>query len=269
MTARATTSSVAQLHAFLFHIWYKDSSSGRFKLPLRENVPLGKSLGPSERCAHRGHDLRCFRRVHLENPQSQPGIHSIEVAVLAERGVEFDSQKWTTDKVINLQISESAITGEHIPVIKQVGDAIVSGTVNGLGASDMVVTRAGKAFADHVAVPTITSFAGVTFFGWILLSNDRRTVSLHVPSPWNGRGVSPATASVVIVVCPCALGISAPVAIIPGGAKNGILIKGGRALEASRKDAHGDGGKAYCYERYVGADERARRGAELQCDEDG
>jgi hypothetical protein len=78
------------------------------------------------RVANRGHDLRCLRRGELSHTfpllflldstaplsksiegmlRSQPGIHSVKVALLAERGVvEFDPQQWNSDKVINVRI---------------------------------------------------------------------------------------------------------------------------------------------------------------------
>ncbi|KAI9453718.1 heavy metal translocatin [Lactarius psammicola] len=160
-------------------------------------------------------------------------------------------------------IDESAITGEPIPILKQVGDAVIGGTVNGTGAFDMVVTRAGKdtalaqivklvedaqtskasiqAFADRIAgyfVPGVISLAAVTFLGWILLSN--LLTDAQLPDMFRHHGKVAVCLqlciSVVVVACPCALGLSTPTAIMVGtgvGAKNGILIKGGRALEAS------------------------------------
>lgn len=163
-------------------------------------------------------------------------------------------------------IDESAITGEPVPVLKQVGDHVIGGTVNGLGAFDMVVTRAGKdtalaqivkhvedaqtskapiqAFADRIAgyfVPTVISLATITFLGWMFLSSVLTDTQL--PEMFHHHGTSKLAVclqlciSVIVVACPCALGLSTPTAIMVGtgiGAKNGILIKGGRALEASR-----------------------------------
>ncbi|TDL23943.1 copper P-type ATPase CtaA [Rickenella mellea] len=163
-------------------------------------------------------------------------------------------------------VDESMVTGEPVPVLKQVGDAVIGGTVNGLGTFDMTVTRAGKdtalaqivklvedaqtskapiqAFADKVAgyfVPAVISLAALTFIAWMILANALPENTL--PDIFHHHGASKLSVclklciSVVVVACPCALGLSTPTAIMVGtgmGAKNGILIKGGRALEASK-----------------------------------
>lgn len=163
-------------------------------------------------------------------------------------------------------VDESAVTGEPLPILKQSGDSVIGGTVNGLGTFDMVVTRAGKdtalaqivklvedaqtskapiqAFADKVAgyfVPAVISLAVITFTAWMAISHVVGEESL--PEMFRHHGASKLAVclqlciSVVVVACPCALGLSTPTAIMVGtgiGAQNGILIKGGRALEASR-----------------------------------
>ncbi|KAG1860723.1 E1-E2 ATPase-domain-containing protein [Suillus subalutaceus] len=163
-------------------------------------------------------------------------------------------------------VDESAVTGEPVPALKQPGDSVIGGTVNGLGTFDMLVTRAGKdtalaqivklveeaqtskapiqAFADRVAgffVPAVITLAVLTFATWMVISHVISEDKL--PAMFHSHGASRLAVclqmciSVVVVACPCALGLSTPTAIMVGtgvGAKNQIFIKGGRALEASR-----------------------------------
>ncbi|ORX39136.1 E1-E2 ATPase-domain-containing protein [Kockovaella imperatae] len=163
-------------------------------------------------------------------------------------------------------VDESMVTGESIPVAKIVDSQVIGGTVNGLGTVTFRVTRAGKdtalsqivklvedaqtskapvqQFADRVAgifVPIVLSLALLTLIAWLAISEMDSTSSL--PSIFSSPGVSKfgvclkLCISVVVVACPCALGLSTPTAVMVGtgvGAQNGILIKGGKALEACR-----------------------------------
>lgn len=162
-------------------------------------------------------------------------------------------------------VDESMITGEAIPVDKVTGSNVIGGTVNGSGTFDMLVTRAGKdtalsqivhlveeaqtskapiqAFADTVAgyfVPIVISLGLVTFFGWMIISYSFS----NLPAIFDEKGASKFMVclklciSVVVVACPCALGLSTPTAVMVGtgvGAQNGILIKGAGPLEASHR----------------------------------
>lgn len=143
-------------------------------------------------------------------------------------------------------VNEAAITGESIPADKAPGDTVTAATVNQSGylkcratrvgedttlsqiirmVSDAAATKAPIAkIADKVSgvfVPTVISIAAITTAVWLLL----------------GRGVGFALArgiSVLVISCPCALGLATPVAIIVGsglGAKNGILFKTAASLE--------------------------------------
>ncbi|GAA5957613.1 hypothetical protein JCM3765_001455 [Sporobolomyces pararoseus] len=162
-------------------------------------------------------------------------------------------------------VDESMVTGEVVPVTKTIDSGVIGGTVNGEGTFDMKVTRAGKdtalaqivnlveeaqtskapiqAFADTVAgyfVPTVISLGLVTFVAWMAIAHG----SDHLPHVFHEAGASKFMVclrlciSVIVVACPCALGLSTPTAVMVGtgvGAQNGILIKGAGPLEASHK----------------------------------
>ena len=145
-------------------------------------------------------------------------------------------------------VNESALTGESIPVDKAPGDGVSAATVNQSGflkcratrvgedttlsqiiqmVSDAAATKAPIAkIADRVSgvfVPAVISIAVVTTLVWLLLG---RTVGFAL-----ARGIS-----VLVISCPCALGLATPVAIMVGngmGARNGILFKTAASLEAA------------------------------------
>ena len=147
-------------------------------------------------------------------------------------------------------VDESALTGESIPVDKEMGSAVSAGTINQSGfirceatkvgedttlsqiirmVSDAAATKAPIAkIADKVSgifVPTVMAIALVTFLVWLLIGQ-----------PFGyalARGIA-----VLVISCPCALGLATPVAIMVGngvGAKNGILFKTAIALEKTGK----------------------------------
>ena len=162
-------------------------------------------------------------------------------------------------------VDEGMVTGEVLPVNKRIGDAVIGGTVNGLGTFDMRVSRAGKdtalsqivklvedaqtskapiqAFADTVAgyfVPAVISLSIITFVGWMIIAH----TTSNLPHIFHEKGANnfmvclKLCISVIVVACPCALGLSTPTAVMVGtgvGAQNGILIKGAGPLEASHK----------------------------------
>ena len=145
-------------------------------------------------------------------------------------------------------VNESALTGESIPVDKAVGDKVSAATTNQSGflrceatrvgedttlsqiirmVSDAAATKAPIAkIADTVSgffVPAVITIAGITTIVWLLLGRELGYAL--------ARGIS-----VLVISCPCALGLATPVAIMVGnglGAKNGILFKTAASLEAA------------------------------------
>ncbi len=148
-------------------------------------------------------------------------------------------------------IDESMVTGESIPVEKKAGDNVVGGTINKTGSFDFTVTKVGSEtvlaqiirlveeaqgskapiqdFADKISakfVPIVLVLAALTFIVWYFFLGASLAFSLM------------AFTSVIVIACPCALGLATPTAIMVGtgkGAENGILVKGGEPLETACK----------------------------------
>ncbi|MDY7004213.1 MAG: heavy metal translocating P-type ATPase [Cyanobacteriota bacterium] len=147
-------------------------------------------------------------------------------------------------------IDESMVTGEPIPVKKQTGDEIIGATINKTGSFKFQATKVGKdtvlaqivklvqdaqgskapiqKLADRVTgwfVPVVIAIAILTFIIWF---NTMGNVTLAMIT----------TVGVLIIACPCALGLATPTSIMVGtgkGAENGVLIKGADSLELAHK----------------------------------
>jgi len=147
-------------------------------------------------------------------------------------------------------IDESMLTGESLPVEKNVGDFVIGATINKFGAFKFEATKVGKdtalahiikmvedaqgtkapiqKIADQVSgifVPVVIGIALVTFCIWFFTTGNLSKALISA-------------VAVLVIACPCALGLATPTAIMVGtgkGAENGILIKGGEYLEMAYK----------------------------------
>ncbi len=146
-------------------------------------------------------------------------------------------------------IDESLVTGESVPVVKSPGEALIGGSVNGMTPVIMKVTKTGdetvlaqivtavqkaqlekskvQRLADSVSavfVPAIIAVSLVTLAGWMLTGHS--FIDSLIPA-----------VAVLVIACPCALGLATPIATLVGtskGAKSGILLSGGDSLEVAK-----------------------------------
>ena len=159
-------------------------------------------------------------------------------------------------------IDESMLTGESIPVEKNVGDTVIGATMNKLGSLKFRATKVGRdtalaqivrlveeaqgskapvqRFADRISavfVPAVVGIALATFLMWLFVVPAFVDASFYAAATPFVKALLAGTA-VIVIACPCALGLATPTAIMVGtgkGAENGILIKSGDALETAYK----------------------------------
>ena len=175
-----------------------------------------------------------------------------ESVMVGETVVVRPGEKIPTDGVLlegTSSVDESMLTGESMPVEKAVGSEVIGGTLNRTGLFRFKATKVGaetalaqiikmveeaqassariQRIADQVTayfVPAVVTVALVAFFGWWLAGNFPQGLLAFI--------------AVLIIACPCALGIATPAALMVGvgkGAEAGILIRGGEVLERARK----------------------------------
>ncbi|MGH2498974.1 MAG: heavy metal translocating P-type ATPase, partial [Candidatus Limnocylindria bacterium] len=222
-------------------------------------VLLGRYLEARAR-AHTGDAIRALlalgaKTARVRRPGGAEEDVPIDRLAVGDVVVVRPGETVPTDGIVvsgSSSIDESMVTGESIPVEKGPGDDVTGGTVNRTGSLRFRATRVGsdtllaqivrmveeaqaskapiQRLVDRVAevfVPIVFVIAAATFMAWLLLG----------PSPSFTYALT-AFIAVLIIACPCALGLATPTAIMVGtgrGATRGILIKSAQALEMAQK----------------------------------
>ena len=209
----------------------------------RTSAAIRKLLGLAPKTARRVESDGTERDVPLEDVRVDDRLRVRPGERIPVDGVVMDGAT---------SIDESMVTGEPIPVEKQPRDSVTGGTVNGTGTIVMQATRVGadtllaqivrmvteaqrsrapiQRLADVVAawfVPAVVAIAVITFIVWATVG----------PEPRLAHGFVNAIA-VLIIACPCALGLATPMSIMVGtgrGAEAGVLFRNAEALEVLEK----------------------------------
>ncbi len=231
------------------------SAKGRASQAIRKLLQLGAKT------AH----------VLIEGREYELPISQVKVGDLL---IVRPGEKIPTDGVVTQgesAVDESMATGESMPVAKGPGDPVIGATVNQTGLLQIRATRVGadtflaqvirlveeaqgskvpiQEFADRVTavfVPIVLGIAAFTFVLWLLFGGSLRGILVAAQGvlPWVDPALSPltlalvATIAVLVIACPCALGLATPTALMVGsglGAENGILIRQGAAIQTMRE----------------------------------
>jgi Cu+-exporting ATPase len=192
------------------------------------------------------------RRIRVDDQEEEVAL---DVIAVGDRLRVRPGEKVPVDGVViegRSALDESLVTGESMPVTKTVGDKVIAGTLNATGSFVMQAEKVGRdtmlarivqmvaaaqrsrapiqRLADQVAgwfVPTVILFAIAAFVAWAMFG----------PEPRYAYGLV-AAVTVLIIACPCALGLATPMSIMVGvgrGAQAGVLIKNAEALERMEK----------------------------------
>lgn len=251
MTIELTNGNLAQVHHYLHNEMYYESAAMILTL-----ITVGKTL----EAYSKGKTTNALKSLMSLAPDTATVIRNgeaqtipAEEVVIGDTFIIKSGESFPVDGIVisgESAADESALTGESIPVDKAEGDRVNAGTVNLHGyleckavsvgkdtslskiiqmVSDASATKAPIAkIADKVSgvfVPAVIVISIITMICWIIAGEDAGFVL--------ARGIS-----VLVISCPCALGLATPVAIMVGsgkGAKNGILFKTAESLEQCGK----------------------------------
>lgn len=241
-----------------FHLtgrYIEETAKGRASQAIRKLLKLG---------AKTARVVRNGEEVEIPVEQVEPG----DVMVIRP------GEKVPTDgRVVEgkSSVDESMATGESMPVEKNPGDQVIGATINGNGLIKAEATRVGKdtflaqvikmveeaqgtkvpiqEFADRVTgvfVPAVLAIALATALVWLAFPAAMRAVGERAAAflPWVNPSLGivtlalSATISVLVIACPCALGLATPTALMVGsgiGAENGVLIRKGAAIQTMKE----------------------------------
>ncbi|MCZ2458433.1 MAG: heavy metal translocating P-type ATPase [Chitinophagales bacterium] len=222
-------------------------------------ILLGKMLEEKAK----GNTSAAIKKLMGLQPKTVTAVQpdGMEKQIAIEEVVEGDTllakpgEKIAVDGLVisgNSYVDESMLTGEPVPVLKKENEKVFAGTINQKGSFQYKALKVGKdtmlahiikmvqdaqgskapvqKLVDKVAaifVPLVISIAVLTFILWMILGGDNNLV----------HGLL-AAVSVLVIACPCALGLATPTAIMVGvgkGAEKGILIKDAESLELAKK----------------------------------
>jgi len=205
-----------------------------------------------------GREIKKLLELGAKKARVLKGKEEIEVDIselqIGDVMIIKPGEKIPTDGIVikgESSVNESMISGESLPVDKTKGSSVIGATINNDGILYVKATKVGKdTFLSHIInlveeaqgskvpiqrladkitrvfVPAILVLAILTFAGWMFFSE-------------RGLGFALGTAiSVLVIACPCALGLATPIALTVGsgiGAKNGILIRKGEAIQTMKK----------------------------------
>ena len=236
-----------------FHLtgrYVEESAKGRASQAIRKLLELGAKTARVERSGE-----------EVEIP--------IEEVVISDLMIIRPGEKIPTDGIVltgESAVDESMATGESMPVNKRPGDEVIGATVNQEGLLKVEATKIGKdtflsqviklvdecqgskvpiqEFADKVTsifVPIVMGIAALTVLAWVILPGLMKPlVVFGTFLPWVDPNLGVLTLAIVsmvavlVIACPCALGLATPTALMVGsgiGAENGILIRTGEAIQ--------------------------------------
>jgi len=202
-------------------------------------------------------EIKKLLELGAKNARVLKGKEEVEIpiseVVVGDIVIIKPGEKIPTDGIVvkgESSVDESMVTGESLPIDKVKGNPVIGATINQDGILNIKVTKVGKdTFLAHIIelveeaqgtkvpiqkladkitgifVPIILILAVLTFVGWWLLGNDA------------GRAIGVGI-SVLVIACPCSLGLAVPIALTVGGgmgAKKGILIRKGEAIQTMKK----------------------------------